>query len=190
MAACTQWRRQILGAAVGLSAVWAVTIWQGCFLLPPPEYPACKGPPTEQDIEAARGAHAAATRLYEKGSHERAIDTWLAAYELDCSAHGLLINIARGYEQLGDDDEKLRALETYIARAGKDADLKIVEEVAALKANRAGASPASNGSASATNSDGAAPPAPGTSSPTGPGQPDGTSSATSEDAGASLPAQQ
>jgi len=129
------WRQLLLLAPLLLASA--------CFLLPKAEYPVCTRPPTDEDTEAAQGAHKAATRLYDKESYERAIEAWLAAYELDCSAHGLLINIGRAHGKLGNDDEKLRALETYVARAGKDADMAIVEEVERLKAEKEGKEPVS-----------------------------------------------
>ena len=105
----------------------------GCFLLPPPSYPSCDEPPADADVEAARSAHAAAERFFEKYDYEHARSVWMAAYHLDCTAHRLLINIARANEKLGDEDEALRSLELYVERAGDAADPKVVEEVKARK---------------------------------------------------------
>ena len=97
-------KRLCSGRQAWLAALLPVAVMGGaaCFLLPKAEYPTCSRPPTAEDTKAAQGAHQAAKRLYDKESYETAIEAWLAAYELDCSAHALLINIARANEKQKD----------------------------------------------------------------------------------------
>ncbi len=97
-------------------------------------YPACDHEPTESDVEAAKGMHTAAKQFYDKARYDRAIETWVDAYNFDCNAHMLLINIGNAYEKLGETEKAIQALETYIARIGDKADRTTVDKVVNLKA--------------------------------------------------------
>ena len=81
--------------------------------------PVCTMAPTPADRRAAKGAHEAAARFYDRKDFERAIKSWLSAYQLDCQAHGVLVNIAAAQEKLGDLPGAITTLSTYIARGGK-----------------------------------------------------------------------
>ncbi|WP_234023662.1 tetratricopeptide repeat protein [Sorangium cellulosum] len=102
-----------LGAGMFLAAGLAVAGQAGD---PALEYPECNRTATAADLEGAKGAHKAATQFYERADYDRAIQYWKDAYQLDCSAHGVLINIANAYEKKGDRAEAVTALETYLAR--------------------------------------------------------------------------
>jgi hypothetical protein len=119
-----------------------------------PTFPTCKAEPPREDVEAAQGAHAAATRFFEKGAYDRAIALWQAAYELDCSAHPLLINIGRAQERNGDATAAMATYRVYVERAGKAADPAIVALVRA-----ADPTPAPAPSAPPRRAPAAAPPA-------------------------------
>ncbi|KYF68390.1 hypothetical protein BE11_30960 [Sorangium cellulosum] len=86
------------------------------------EYPECNRTATPADLEGAKGAHKAATQFYERADYDRAIQYWKDAYQLDCTAHGVLINIANAYEKKGDRAEAVTALETYLARTPDASD--------------------------------------------------------------------
>ena len=53
-------------------------------------------------LHVSCGAHKAAIQFYERADYDRAIRYWNDAYEFDCTAHGVLINIASAYERKGD----------------------------------------------------------------------------------------
>ena len=74
----------------------------------------CAARPSRADIAAAKGAHAAAKRFFERGDHDGAIRQWTYAYALDCTAHDLLLNIARALEQKGERAASLRQIEAYL----------------------------------------------------------------------------
>lgn len=97
----------------------------------PAAYPTCSKKPTAADIQGAKGAHGAATRFYERGDYDRAIQYWRDAYSFDCTAHGVLINIANAYEKKGDKQAAIATLDVYLARAGSDATIE--EKVANLR---------------------------------------------------------
>jgi len=85
------WRQLLLLAPLLLASA--------CFLLPKAEYPVCTRPPTDEDTEAAQGAHKAATRLYDKESYERAIEAWLAANWGPNVMHAVMRTIRDGYRK-------------------------------------------------------------------------------------------
>jgi hypothetical protein len=96
-------------------------------------YPTCDKRPTPADIEAAKGLHKAAEQYNAKALYERAIESWRDAYNFDCSAHRLLINIGNAYEKLGKTREAIDAFDTYVSRVGPAADQTIVEKVENLR---------------------------------------------------------
>ncbi len=131
-----------LGAAIGLSYGLAFATD------PVPTYPECDHQPTESDLEGAKGAHKAAAQFYERGDYDKAIRYWNDAYGLDCTAHGVLINIANSYEKAGNKRAAVATLETYLNRAG--ANPTIEQKVKNLKqAIEAEAAPSASASASA-----------------------------------------
>ena len=115
-----------LGAAIALSASLA-------FATDPvvPSYPECTHKASAADTEGAKGAHKAASQFYDRGDYDKAIRYWTDAYAFDCTAHGVLINIANAYEKQGDKASAVVALETFLRRSG--ADPTIEEKVRNLK---------------------------------------------------------
>jgi tetratricopeptide (TPR) repeat protein len=98
-------------------------------------YPECTKKPTPADIEGAKGAHKAASQFYDRGDYDKAVRYWTDAYGFDCTAHGVLINIANAYEKKGDKQAAVTALEVYLKRAGNDGTIE--EKVKNLKASLA-----------------------------------------------------
>lgn len=99
------------GAAAALCVSAAVAAGQA-----PVTYPECTKKPTPQETEGAKGAHKAASQYYERAEYEKAIQYWKGAYEFDCTANDLLLNIANAYEKLGDRAATVVTLETYLQR--------------------------------------------------------------------------
>src|SRR5262245_2431952 len=79
-------------------------------------YPACDKTPTDGDIAAAKGAFQAGNGSVNEADYERAITYWEDAYRRDCTAHPLLLNLARAYELNGQKRHAVNALETFVAR--------------------------------------------------------------------------
>ncbi|XXX80549.1 tetratricopeptide repeat protein [Sorangium sp. So ce134] len=115
---------------------WLVGLGAGMFLAaglavagdPAIEYPQCNRTATPADLEGAKGAHKAATQFYERADYDRAIQYWKDAYQLDCTAHGVLINIANAYEKKGDRAEAITALETYLARTPDASEAPTIQD--------------------------------------------------------------
>jgi len=79
-------------------------------------FPPCTTVATEADRKAAQGAFAAGQGSFNEADYSTAITYWRDAYRRDCSAHALLLNLARAYELKGDRPEAVNALETYLQR--------------------------------------------------------------------------
>ncbi len=77
---------------------------------------ACATPPPASAVEAAKRAFREGEAAYSEGAHERAIDKWQRAYENDCSAHALLLNLATAYELTGQHAKAAEALRRYNER--------------------------------------------------------------------------
>jgi len=82
----------------------------------PKPIPACEKTPTEGDVAGAKGAFQAGQASFEEGDYNRAISYWEDAYRRDCTAHALLLNLARAYELNNQKRHAVVALETYLAR--------------------------------------------------------------------------
>src|SRR4029079_4709600 len=89
------------------SAVWADS---------KPPHPPCTTVPTEADRNAAQGAFAAGQGSFNEADYATAITYWRDAYRRDCTAHALLLNLARASELKSDRAEAVNALETYLQR--------------------------------------------------------------------------
>ena len=85
-------------------------------------FPPCTTTATEADRKAAQGAFAAGQGSFNEADYPTAITYWRDAYRRDCSAHALLLNLARAYELKGDRTEAINALETYLQRKPDAAD--------------------------------------------------------------------
>ena len=67
-------------------------------------------------VEAAKGLHRAAEVYFAEERFAEAIDAWRLAYELDCKAHRLLVNIGKAEDEAGHVEEAIEAYETYLER--------------------------------------------------------------------------
>ena len=108
----------LAGLAVG------ATLIAGIALAQEPQNPfaiECNRTATPEEVEGARGAHQAARQFYDQGEYARSIQYWRDVFKFDCNAIGTLINLANAYEKLGDRQNAIFALETYIQRL-KQAD--------------------------------------------------------------------
>jgi hypothetical protein len=85
-------------------------------------FPPCTTTATEADRKAAQGAFAAGQGSFNESDYSTAITYWRDAYRRDCSAHALLLNLARAYELKVDRAEAVNALETYLQRKPDAAD--------------------------------------------------------------------
>jgi len=79
-------------------------------------YPACDRTPTPGDVAAAKGAFEAGNGSFNEADYDRAIMYWEDAYRRDCTAHPLLLNLARAYELDGQKQHAVNALEAFLAR--------------------------------------------------------------------------
>jgi tetratricopeptide (TPR) repeat protein len=79
-------------------------------------YPPCERTPSKGDSAAAEGAFQAGNAAYGEADYDRAINYWEDAYRRDCTAHPMLLNLARAYEISGQKRHAVNALRTYLAR--------------------------------------------------------------------------
>jgi hypothetical protein len=79
-------------------------------------FPPCTTAPTTADQKAAKGAFEAGQGSFNEADYATAITYWRDAYRRDCTAHALLLNLARAYELKSDRSEAVNALETYLQR--------------------------------------------------------------------------
>lgn len=80
------------------------------------QYADCGHEPTEADVTAAKGAFQAGNAAFEEADYARAIVYWEDAYRRDCTAHGMLLNLARAYELGGNKPQAVVALRAYVSR--------------------------------------------------------------------------
>jgi tetratricopeptide (TPR) repeat protein len=80
------------------------------------EYPDCARQPSDSDTAAAKGAFQAGQVSFNEADYDRAITYWEDAYRRDCTAHAMLLNLARAYELNQNPRQAVVALETYLAR--------------------------------------------------------------------------
>jgi tetratricopeptide (TPR) repeat protein len=74
----------------------------------------CTHRPTPADVAAAKGAHQAAARFFDRADYDGAIRCWRDAYELDCTARDLLLNIANALEKKGEQAAALAEIDEYL----------------------------------------------------------------------------
>jgi tetratricopeptide (TPR) repeat protein len=120
---------------IGLGAAIALSVSLAFATDPVSPYPECTRKPSPADQDGAKGAHKAASQFYDRGDYEKAIRYWSDAYSFDCTAHGVLINIANAYEKQGDKAAAVTALETFLNRTGNDPT--IAEKIKNLKQSMA-----------------------------------------------------
>jgi len=105
-------------------------------------FPSCTTAPTEADRRAAQGAFAAGQGSFNEADYATAITYWRDAYRRDCTAHALLLNLARAYELKSDRNEAVNALETYLQRKPDDPEAdQILRRIDNLKAQIAASAP-------------------------------------------------
>lgn len=86
------------------------------------DFPVCtKTTPSSSESEIAKQKFIAARQDYEEGSYDSALRRFKDAYANDCTKPEVLLIVSATYEKKGDRPSALAALETYVARAGKDA---------------------------------------------------------------------
>ena len=88
----------------------------------PRAYPACDHTPTPGDVQAAKGAFEAGNGSFNEADYDRAITYWEDAYRRDCTAHPLLLNLARAYELDGQKQHAVNALQTFLTRVPNSSD--------------------------------------------------------------------
>lgn len=128
-------------------------------------YTACTSAPTEAQRKGARGAYAAGEASFREGDYRTAVASFRDAYRRDCTAHALLLDIARANELLGDRTTAAAELELFLARVPNDREAPALRRrIAVLRASAAAAPSASSApvasAASRWEEPLAAPPAP------------------------------
>src|SRR5689334_17316873 len=79
-------------------------------------YVECTHEASEADVTAAKAAFQAGNVSFNEADYPRAILYWEDAFRRDCSAHPLLLNLARAYELNGQKQQAVIALETFLQR--------------------------------------------------------------------------
>jgi tetratricopeptide (TPR) repeat protein len=79
-------------------------------------YVECTHEASEADVTAAKAAFQAGNVSFNEADYPRAILYWEDAFRRDCSAHPLLLNLARAYELNGQKKQAVIALETFLQR--------------------------------------------------------------------------
>ena len=95
------------------------------------QIPECTREPTDADVAAAKAAFQAGNASFNEADYPRAILYWEDAYRRDCTAHALLLNLARAYELSNQKRQAVVALQAFLARqpdsAQKDQILRRIE---------------------------------------------------------------
>jgi tetratricopeptide (TPR) repeat protein len=79
-------------------------------------YVECTHEASDTDLTAAKAAFQAGNVSFNEADYPRAILYWEDAFRRDCTAHPLLLNLARAYELNGQKRQAVISLETFIAR--------------------------------------------------------------------------
>jgi len=79
-------------------------------------YAECTHEASDADLTAAKAAFQAGNVSFNEADYPRAILYWEDAFRRDCSAHPLLLNLARAYELNGQKQQAVVALETFLQR--------------------------------------------------------------------------
>jgi tetratricopeptide (TPR) repeat protein len=105
-------------------------------------FPACTTTPTKADIDGAQKAFELGSASFNEADYGTAITYWRDAYRRDCTAHKILLNLARAYELKGDKSEAVNALETYLQRKPDAPDAESIRRrIENLKSQIAPAAP-------------------------------------------------
>jgi tetratricopeptide (TPR) repeat protein len=73
--------------------------------------------PSSDETEAAKHAFRDGQLAFSEGDYQRAAELWQSAYDQDCTAHALLLNLAMAQELLGRPDMAAQTLERFNDRA-------------------------------------------------------------------------
>jgi hypothetical protein len=79
-------------------------------------YAECTHEASDTDLTAAKAAFQAGNVSFNEADYPRAILYWEDAFRRDCTAHPLLLNLARAYELNGQKQQAIIALETFVQR--------------------------------------------------------------------------
>jgi tetratricopeptide (TPR) repeat protein len=97
-------------------------------------YAECTREPSEADLTAAKAAFQAGNVSFNEADYPRALLYWEDAFRRDCTAHPLLLNLARAYELDGQKQQAVIALEAFLAREPKSPErAQITRRVEVLK---------------------------------------------------------
>lgn len=101
----------------GLLAL-ALLAWSGPSLAAEATHPyvECTHEASDADLTAAKAAFQAGNVSFNEADYPRAILYWEDAFRRDCTAHPLLLNLARAYELNGQKQQAVIALETFLQR--------------------------------------------------------------------------
>jgi tetratricopeptide (TPR) repeat protein len=94
------------------------------------QYPTCPDPPpklSKAELEAAGASYHVGVEAYDNGDYRKALDNIKDSFRRDCSKLQLLEQLALIYAALGDRAEAIHALETYLQRNPKAADIDTVQ---------------------------------------------------------------
>jgi tetratricopeptide (TPR) repeat protein len=80
------------------------------------QYAECTREPSDTDLTAAKAAFQAGNVSFNEADYPRALLYWEDAFRRDCTAHPLLLNLARAYELSGQKRQAVIALETFLQR--------------------------------------------------------------------------
>ncbi len=108
-------RAPICSLLMGLAVLAGTAVASAAEDSPKP-YPECTQQPTDGDVAAAKGAFQAGQAAFNEADYNRAITYWEDAYRRDCTAHALLLNLARAYELNEQKRMAVTSLETFLAR--------------------------------------------------------------------------
>src|SRR5690349_6072662 len=79
-------------------------------------YASCTHEASDADLTAAKAAFQAGNVSFNEADYPRAILYWEDAFRRDCTAHPLLLNLARAYELNGAKAQAVISLETFLER--------------------------------------------------------------------------
>ena len=97
-------------------------------------YPACTMTTSDPEATGAKAAFAAGEASFKESDYPRAILYWEDAFRRDCTATGLLLNLARVYELNSQKRQAVNALETYLQREPNTGEkAQITRRIDALK---------------------------------------------------------
>ena len=117
-----------LTPALALCLVSSVLALSAAAADAPITFKACAGKPSADDEKAARGLFEAGRTAYNEGDYNRAINYWRDAFDRDCTAAPLLLNLANAYEKSANIDASITSLETYLKRRPDAEDASTIQK--------------------------------------------------------------